>query len=182
MAKVSGPLMSMSASGQFAGSMVFGAWKGQPYVRQLVTPSNPKSAGQETARNATRTMGAVQKFIARTTTKRNGQTKTDKLLLGAKAPSGRAWNGYLVQVGIGTMAANYTAAQTAYTALTAPQKAAWDAAAVALVPPISAVAQTGAGGVAAASLSGGNVHFIGQYALFSAGVANVPTGVPPAYA
>jgi len=46
MAKVSGPLMSMAASGSLAGSMVFSRWKGRPYVRQLVTPRNPKSGSQ----------------------------------------------------------------------------------------------------------------------------------------
>jgi len=46
MARVSGPLMSVSASGAFGGSMVFGTWKGRPVVRQLVIPNNPKSAKQ----------------------------------------------------------------------------------------------------------------------------------------
>lgn len=46
MARVTGPLMSVSASGKFAGSMVFTTWKGRPVVRQLVTPANPKSAKQ----------------------------------------------------------------------------------------------------------------------------------------
>jgi hypothetical protein len=38
--------MSVDASGKFAGSMVFSKWKGRNYVRQLVTPANPKSAKQ----------------------------------------------------------------------------------------------------------------------------------------
>lgn len=46
MARVSGPLHSDAASGKFAGSLVYAGWKGRPYVRQLVTPSNPKSAKQ----------------------------------------------------------------------------------------------------------------------------------------
>jgi len=46
MARVTGPLHSDSASGRFAGSLVFASWKGRPYVRQLVTPENPKSARQ----------------------------------------------------------------------------------------------------------------------------------------
>jgi len=50
MAKVIGPLMSLSASGKFAKTMVFLAWKGIQNVRQYVIPANPQSAGQTTQR------------------------------------------------------------------------------------------------------------------------------------
>lgn len=46
MAKVTGPLYSMSASGKIADSMVFFGWKGIATVRQWVKPSNPQSVGQ----------------------------------------------------------------------------------------------------------------------------------------
>lgn len=46
MAKVTGPLFSMSASGSLAKTIVFAGWKGRPYVRKLVTPRNPKSGSQ----------------------------------------------------------------------------------------------------------------------------------------
>lgn len=46
MVKVRGPMMSMAASGSLGGSVVFSSWKGRPYVRELVIPSNPKSGGQ----------------------------------------------------------------------------------------------------------------------------------------
>ena len=46
MAKVTGPLMSMTASGTLGDAIVFSTWKGRPYVRQHVKPANPKSAGQ----------------------------------------------------------------------------------------------------------------------------------------
>jgi len=38
--------MSMEASGSLAGTLVFSKWKGRPYVRGLVMPSNPKSGKQ----------------------------------------------------------------------------------------------------------------------------------------
>ena len=38
--------MSLEASGQIGGALVFSKWKGRPYVRSLVKPSNPKSPGQ----------------------------------------------------------------------------------------------------------------------------------------
>jgi hypothetical protein len=38
--------MSLGASGKLAKTIVFSHWKGRPYVRQLVTPSNPRSRSQ----------------------------------------------------------------------------------------------------------------------------------------
>ena len=46
MAIVTGPLMSVDASGKFGGSMVFSKWKGRNYARKLVIPSNPKEPKQ----------------------------------------------------------------------------------------------------------------------------------------
>jgi len=51
MARITGPLHSDDASGRFAGSLVFAKWKGRNYVRQLVTPENPKSAAQSGVRS-----------------------------------------------------------------------------------------------------------------------------------
>lgn len=46
MAKITGPLMSLDASGSVASTITFSKWKGRNYVRQTVTPSNPKTPGQ----------------------------------------------------------------------------------------------------------------------------------------
>lgn len=46
MAKVTGPLMSMSASGKLADSIVFFSWKGTNVVRQWLKPANPQSEDQ----------------------------------------------------------------------------------------------------------------------------------------
>jgi hypothetical protein len=46
MVRVSGPALSLDASGSLAGAMVFSKWKGRPYVRSHVIPSNPKSGAQ----------------------------------------------------------------------------------------------------------------------------------------
>lgn len=46
MAKVRGPLYSISASGQIAQAMVFAHWKGIAWVREQFIPQNPKTAGQ----------------------------------------------------------------------------------------------------------------------------------------
>lgn len=58
MARVSGPLMSMEASGTYGKTLTFGKWKGRPYVRERVDPSNPKTASQTGVR-------VMMKFLAR---------------------------------------------------------------------------------------------------------------------
>jgi hypothetical protein len=49
--------MSLDASGSLAGTIVYSKWKGRPYVRQLVVPSNPQSALQVSTR-------AMMKFLS----------------------------------------------------------------------------------------------------------------------
>jgi hypothetical protein len=46
MAKLTGPLLSLDASGTVAGTLTFAKWKGRNYARQRVIPANPKSASQ----------------------------------------------------------------------------------------------------------------------------------------
>lgn len=46
MAKVTGPLFSMSASGTVGKTIVYSVWKGRAYVRERVIPTNPRSAMQ----------------------------------------------------------------------------------------------------------------------------------------
>jgi hypothetical protein len=52
MAKVKAPALSMGGGGQIGKTMVYGTWRGVPYVRQYVVPANPKSAGQQQTRGA----------------------------------------------------------------------------------------------------------------------------------
>lgn len=51
MAKVNAPLLSLGGSGTIGGSMTFSKWKGRPYVRQRVDPSNPNTASQQETRS-----------------------------------------------------------------------------------------------------------------------------------
>lgn len=51
MAKVNAPLLSFGAGGTVAKTQVYSKWKGRPYVRQHVIPSNPNSADQQLTRN-----------------------------------------------------------------------------------------------------------------------------------
>ncbi len=181
MAKVSGPLFSMEASGKFAGNLVFGKWKGRPVVRQLVTPSNPRSAGQEDARNRMRVSGSVQKFVNANTQINANLTLTDKAEISAIAPSGYAWNGFLVDNIIGAGALNITTSDAIWAALSGAEQAAWDTAATGLNSLLAGVAQTVAGGGSGTAKSNGNVFLNYVYALFAMGLTPIPGAVPPVY-
>lgn len=58
MAKLTGPLMSLGASGQLGKTLVYADWKGIKYARQHVVPANPNSAAQQTQR------GYMQEAVA----------------------------------------------------------------------------------------------------------------------
>lgn len=182
MAKVTGPLMSMDASGSFGGAMVHGNRLGTHVVRALVTPANPMSALQQAARNIVRVAGAGQRYANLDVNLGSGRIITDKATLTAAAPAGQTWNGYLVKLITGIGQVNYLAATAAYAALTAPNRTTWDGAAAALTPAILAVAQKGVGGIAAAAVPAGEVWFHYQYGLYAGGLAPLPGAVPPVYA
>lgn len=57
MVKLAGPLFSMDASGTIGNAVTFSKWKGRPYARQRVIPSNPQSGPQVGIR-------AMMKFLA----------------------------------------------------------------------------------------------------------------------
>jgi len=52
MARVSGPLFSMSASGSVGDVLTYATWKGLPYCREWFTPTNPQSTEQTNMRTA----------------------------------------------------------------------------------------------------------------------------------
>ncbi|MFA7662622.1 MAG: hypothetical protein WCX88_01775 [Patescibacteria group bacterium] len=91
MAKVSGPLMSMSASGKIGDAIVFAAWKGVAYVRQFVIPANPQSSGQGDNRII---LGGTGRACGKV-----GVTSPFNVKLSAKAviPAGQSKQSYLVK-------------------------------------------------------------------------------------
>ena len=184
MAKVSGPLMSMEASGKFGGSLVFGSWKGRSVVRQLVTPSNPRLAGQTLARNHMRVTGELQKFAnhqTKTRTYAGGTQQTPKEFWRSVAPAGQAWNGYMVKSCIGVGGANIVAALAAF-ALLSDGGDAYEAAAIVLAAPISAVAQKIAvTNATATAITAGQAYYVYEYGFAKAAGLPVPNDVPPVY-
>lgn len=93
MAKVTGPLMSLDASGSVGGVTVFAKWKGRNYVRGLVTPKNPESNDQAKVRTILGAVGKVNKVIV------NPSTLRTQLL--AVTPQDQSVPSYLAKTMIG---------------------------------------------------------------------------------
>lgn len=113
MAKVTGPLMSISASGKIANSLVFFGWKGVNVVRSWVVPANPQSADQGDQRimigGSGRAVGKIQPEKA------FAQQLIDLGLI----PSGQTKQSYLVKYILDTYLTDATAYAAQLAACTA---------------------------------------------------------------
>jgi len=63
MATTTAPLLSFGASGAIAKTQVYASWKGRPYARRYVIPSNPNTAEQQLTRSVFAWLNNVWKFI-----------------------------------------------------------------------------------------------------------------------
>lgn len=63
MAKLTAPLLSIDARGQFGKSMVFANWRGVAYSRRFVIPSNPNTAAQQQTRGVFNWLNQVWKLV-----------------------------------------------------------------------------------------------------------------------
>jgi len=110
MAKVTNPLLSMSASGKIGNSIVFDK-RGR--ARIYVIPANPQTAGQMSVRN---TLGDIQRSLVKLGATLRGQLRTG---------FGATWNSMIV----GELMANGNAALdgyvTTWNAYTSGEKTAW---------------------------------------------------------
>jgi len=89
MAKVTGPLFSMSASGTLGNALVFSGWKGVKYVRQHVIPANPQSEDQGDARMI---LGGLAKACAPILPAGTFGTRLVPLI-----PAGQSWISYCIK-------------------------------------------------------------------------------------
>lgn len=91
MAKVTGPLMSMSASGALGKALVYFPWKGYAVVREWLKPANPQSSGQGDRRIMVGGTGrAVGKIQA-------GASFAQQLIDLELIPSGQTKQSFMVQ-------------------------------------------------------------------------------------
>lgn len=63
MARLTGPLMSLGASGTIAQTLTYADWKGIPYARTRVIPSNPRSTSQTQTRESFAYLQDLYKFF-----------------------------------------------------------------------------------------------------------------------
>lgn len=113
MAKVTGPLYSMSASGTIGKAITFSGWKGVSYVRQWVTPANPMNPDQGDVRLV---LGGCAKAASEVTVLGdfNGQLITLSLV-----PAGQSKQSFLVKYMIDNYMTDATAFEAIYTAFEA---------------------------------------------------------------
>ena len=125
MAKVTGALFSLEASGKFANALVFDR---RGYVRGYQRPNNPQTAPQGNVRQV---MLAAQRALGVA----GATTKTGIKEL---APVDYRWNSYLIQQLIGKGSVEWDASLAAFNALDAADQDAWTAEATSLgIPEIS---------------------------------------------
>ena len=127
MAKVTGPLMSLDASGTVGKTATFSKWKGRNYVRLRVTPMNPQTDSQA----ATRTfLGALGQALSSVLTKAKDSLHVGSAFWAAAvsfAPAGQSWISFASRTILGTNFGSITAAIAAYTAVSSTPKGYYDA-------------------------------------------------------
>jgi hypothetical protein len=127
MVKVTGPMHSDGAAGQFAKAMVFAGWKGVQYARKYVIPANPQTEGQGDQRII---MGGVGRACGKVSVLGGFNVK---LALKNLPPAGQSKQSYLVKYIIDHYLATITAYETELAELTgATAYTAWQTGATAL--------------------------------------------------
>lgn len=115
MAKVNGPLFSLQASGKLANAIVYSVWKGIPYVREYVVPSNPNSLGQRNTRSATSFFSKYWKSLI--------QADKDSWIAAANAANFSPFNAYM-KAGLQALAAGFAPSDNSTEARTGPSQTA----------------------------------------------------------
>ena len=181
MARVTGPLMSMEASGTIGKTLTFANWVGRQYVRRWTRPSNPQTADQMDQRNAFSVIGVGVSQANKCLQVNSSTTKTDEQAVRDKTPSGMRWNGYIQKVLTGTNAVGYKGAKLAWTTLA--NKTAWETTANGLTPPVPPAPQYMEGGASDIAATPGEVLFIMNWGLYLIGArSTAPNATPPTYA
>lgn len=98
MAKSPAPFMSINARGSIAGLLTASNWKGIPYLRLLVTPSNPRTSGQLAVRLIFGSIAKAAKAVLTSFADMAGVGSPFFTAARDQAPSGQSWISYLQQV------------------------------------------------------------------------------------
>jgi hypothetical protein len=120
MAKVTGPLMSLDASGTVGKTATFSKWKGQNYVRLRVTPLNPQSNAMQLVRIKMGAIGYGLSYVLSALTDEGSSALVIEAR--AKAPAGQSWISYLASQMAGAAFGQWNGVAEEYDILNATQK------------------------------------------------------------
>lgn len=102
MAKVTGPLFSLSASGKLGDALVYFTWKGRNVIRQWLTPANPQASDQGDRRII---MGGTGRAVGKIVADKSFHQQLIDLEL---VPGGQTKQSYLVKYIIDNYISNAT--------------------------------------------------------------------------
>ena len=176
------PLCSMDAVGTIARRHTFYPKAGKTILRQRVIPANPSSQDQVTARAVHSLCTHLIRWAVATTMAPDGQPLTDKQRLQAITPMARRWVNLIYSKALADSQANVRGALLQWSLMAPTDAAAWNAAAIALTPAITAWTPATAPGATPPTFTAGELFFTWRYLLFLLHVVDTaPTNTPPAY-
>jgi len=127
MAKVTGPLMSLDASGTVGNTITFSKWNGKNYVRHRVIPQNRKTDAQASSRTFVGGTGYALSFVmtvAKDSVNHVGSLFYQSAVMAA--PAGQSWISNAMTKILGTNFGTIEANVTSYGVLDGTHKGYWD--------------------------------------------------------
>jgi len=108
MPKLTGPFMSLSASGTLGKTLTASIWKGQPYMRLRVIPINRNSVGQKGVRSILGTLAKACRAVLTSYQDIEVPAVGSQFFQDAVgvAPAGQSWISYLQKVSYPEFSAN----------------------------------------------------------------------------
>lgn len=165
MAKVTGPLFSVSASGAVGKSIVFFQLPhcvGKTPVRQWTVPANPQTTDQGDVRLKLQAAGRVARRV------QAGSTLREQIQ--SVTPTGHIWNSYYVTSMLGRNMANVDTALSQWDGLDPSLQDDWESQATQIPLEASSVAYSDVG-----DISPGQALYIAAYGAYMLGVAAADT-------
>ena len=167
MAKVTGPLMSLDASGTVANTATFSKWKGRNYVRQRVIPMNRQTDAQQTVRSV---LGTIAKACSAVLTATKDSLKVGSQFFVdavATAIAGQSWISSLQK----TLNSNFASLVVAFNGLSSTIKGYYN------VGGVDALLATYTDKMGVAHTAGEQLYLLADYAVLKLGYTGFASGI-----
>jgi len=181
MAKVSGPLHSLSAQGMLGGNIVFRQTRHGPLAQKHPQFDKTPQPSRQNWANILRTVSSCTHWVNLTQQTYQGNGVRDIDRLKAIKPFFYDWNNWLHHCMTGKHGEYWNAAQDLMGLLSDPELATWDATARALSPPLHDTVWKEGQPFAVTMLNAGKIYFHFIYGLYVAQLATAPNATPPTY-